>query len=51
MSQSAKFTLQQQAHVHLKMKQTFYENRFTIEEPNYEQTHIPVTHGCYFSKT
>ena len=27
----------------MKMQQTFSENKFTIEETNYKQTHISVT--------
>ena len=40
---NTKFTLyleQSQGHVHMKMLEAFGENKFTIEETNYKQTHI-----------
>ena len=33
---------QMQKHIRTKMEQTLSENKFTIEETNYKQTHIPV---------
>ena len=38
----AQYFEQRQWYVHTKMQQTFIENNFTIEEINYNQTHIPV---------